>query len=107
MPALKRSKVLAQDIKLLPSQCADDKLERVFFPHPLDQTEKRKVYDFGLNHTGGISCFVKGERGTVLTVRYAEVMTGGELNFNTAAYEDFVDETECFDLMNPHKTKKR
>ena len=107
MPVLERSKVLAQDIRLLPAQCTDDKLERVFFPHPLTQEEKRKVYDFGLNHTGGISCLVKGERGTVLTVRYAEVMTDGELNFDTSAYEDFVDETEHFDLGNPHKAKKK
>lgn len=88
----KQARILDDEIMLTPTQWTDDiEMERLN-PFVVENYGNYKVYDFGKNHTGGIRCFLKGEKGTRIKVRYAEVANeDGTLNFQTATYEEFID----------------
>lgn len=43
----------------------------------------KRVVDFGQNLSGWVRFTVQGERGTTITLRHAEVMTGGEIEVET------------------------
>ncbi len=47
------------------------------------------VYDFGVNHTGGVSFKARGKKGQVLRLYFAEVLNGdGTLNMHTGRWEE-------------------
>ncbi len=48
------------------------------------------VYDFGINHSGGLRFSVKGRKGQKITVRYAEVLNENKtLNMDTGSWSEF------------------
>ncbi|MDF2994300.1 MAG: alpha-L-rhamnosidase, partial [Microbacterium sp.] len=49
----------------------------------LTTTAGKTVVDFGQNISGWVRFTVRGDEGTVITLRHAEVMTGGEIDLET------------------------
>ena len=81
-------RILEDKIDLIPALSQGDKVGEVFYPKLVKESGNKKIYDFGQNHTGGLSCVLNGEKGTEVVVRYAEVMgEDGELNFKTASFD--------------------
>ncbi|MBQ5930007.1 MAG: family 78 glycoside hydrolase catalytic domain, partial [Clostridia bacterium] len=58
------------------------------------------LYDFGVNHSGGIACEIKGERGRKVTIKFAEVLyDDGTPNYETGRWLDYNEKGEphCID----------
>lgn len=67
--------------------CEADKLQKILMPVKSWQTPEGMVYDFGVNHTGGLAMTVFSEKPTKITIRFAEVLrSDGTLNYETAAW---------------------
>lgn len=67
-----------------------DKVDRIIKPIFAWWSGNNLIYDFGINHSGGIDLKVKGERGRKLRLRFAEVLgEDGELNTETSRWEDY------------------
>lgn len=84
-----------QPAKLLPEPdgvmtspvCRDDRVRQILTPVKTWKTAEGTVYDFGINHSGGLqfTAFAPGK--TTLHVRFAEVLNdNGSLNFETGAF---------------------
>ncbi len=47
------------------------------------------VFDFGINHSGGVTLHVQGQKGQVIRLYFAEVLNSdGTLNMNTSRWEE-------------------
>lgn len=67
--------------------CNSDKLQQVISPIASWETPEGMVYDFGVNHTGGLRFTALALENTTLTIRFAEVRNAdGSLNFETSAW---------------------
>ena len=67
--------------------CEDDRIKRVLTPVKSWKTEGGTVYDFGVNHSGGLQFTAVSQGKTTLRVRFAEVMNeDGSINFETGAF---------------------
>ncbi len=67
--------------------CADDRVQRRLSPVKSWQTPEGTVFDFGVNHTGGLAMTVRSSEERELTIRFAEVLrSDGSLNYETAAW---------------------
>ena len=65
----------------------DDRLAQVLQPVASWKTAEGTVYDFGVNHTGGLRFVAKAQEETTLRIRFAEVLhADGSLNFETGAW---------------------
>lgn len=81
------AKVLEEEIALRPALMRGDCIGEIFEAKLIAKQGNKWIYDFGQNHTGGLSCALTGEEGTVVTARFAEVMDkDGSLNFRTASF---------------------
>lgn len=80
-------KVKAPEGTMTAPQCPSDKIQKVFTPIASWQTPEGTVYDFGVNHSGGLRFTAWADRETELVIRYAEVLReDGSLNYETAAW---------------------
>lgn len=64
---------------------------------PISQKELNGglLYDFGVNHSGGIYCKIKGERGRRVVIKFAEVLyDDGTPNYETSRWEDYNEKGE-------------
>lgn len=67
--------------------CPPDKLQRVLMPVASWKTPEGTVYDFGVNHSGGLAFTARAEKITELKIRFAEVLRAdGTLNYETGAW---------------------
>ena len=97
--AYTQASVIEEEIPLLPAPSYGDRVGERFTPKLIKTVGNRRIYDFGQNHTGGISCTLVGERGTEVIVRYAEVMDeNGELNFKTSSFDGSAAQTARYVL---------
>lgn len=68
-------------------QCESDRVKQILTPVASWQTPEGTVYDFGVNHSGGLQLTAEAAEETELVIRYAEVLReDGSLNFETAAW---------------------
>lgn len=75
--------------KLICPQCEADRVKAVYQPLSEKQTDGGTLYDFGINHTGGLHIRIEAKAGDVLHIRYAEVLDeNGNPNFETSAWHD-------------------
>lgn len=83
------AKELNEKINLKPSISKDDILDKTFKPNILFDSPNKKIFDFGINHTGGIKCLIKGKRNTVISIKYAETLNNDDsLNFLSSSYPE-------------------
>lgn len=79
----------APEGKLVSPLCEDDKVKRVFTPVSEQELEHGTLYDFGVNHTGGLRLTVDAQEGDELIIRYAEILDEtGQPNYETSAWHD-------------------
>lgn len=68
-------------------QCPGDRIRQCLCPVSSRKTPDGTVYDFGINHSGGLQLVAEAERETELVIRFAEVLKeDGSLNLETAAW---------------------
>ncbi|MBQ4099436.1 MAG: family 78 glycoside hydrolase catalytic domain [Clostridia bacterium] len=79
-------------VKIDAKDAIADAVGKILYPKSVKKIANGVLYDFGINHSGGIVCKVKGEKGRKLVIKYAEVLyENGEPNFETGrwcAYDD-------------------
>lgn len=67
--------------------CEDDRVYQVLTPVKSWKTEGGTVYDFGVNHSGGLQFTAISKEKNTLHVRFAEVLhNDGTLNFETGTW---------------------
>jgi len=89
--------VIEEEISLFPARSLGDRIGAVLYPKLLKTVGNKQIYDFGQNHTGGLSCVFIGEAGAEVTVRYAEVMdANGALNFKTSSFDGNTAQTSRY-----------
>ncbi|MBO5050373.1 MAG: family 78 glycoside hydrolase catalytic domain [Oscillospiraceae bacterium] len=77
----------APDGEMVAPSCPSDKLQKVLYPVASWDTPEGTVYDFGQNHSGGLTFSARAEKATELTIRFAEVLkSDGSLNYETGAW---------------------
>ena len=76
------------------SQCPSDKLQKKLMAVNSWETPEGTVYDFGINHSGGLCFTAEAEEETEFVISYAEVLKeDGTLNYETAAWHGKHNET--------------
>lgn len=71
-----------------------DRVKEILYPINAGEIHGGKIYDFGINHSGGLKFSAKGEKGGKITVEYAEVLNaGGDINPETSAWECYNEQT--------------
>lgn len=79
--------VRAPEGVLTAPQCPGDKVQKIFTPVTCWQTPEGTIYDFGVNHSGGLRFSARSEGQTELVISYAEVLQeDGTLNLETSAW---------------------
>ena len=74
--------------------CADDRLYQVLSPVNSWKTPEGTVYDFGVNHSGGLQFTALSAGKETLRIRFAEVLhNDGTLNFETGTWHSVHIET--------------
>lgn len=67
--------------------CPEDRLAQVLTPVASWKTPEGTVYDFGINHSGGLRFTAIAQKETTLQIRFAEVLNAdGSLNFETGTW---------------------
>ena len=68
-------------------QCPSDKLQKKLTAVDCWETPEGTIYDFGVNHSGGLCITAEAQEETELVISYAEVLKeDGTLNMETAAW---------------------
>lgn len=81
--------VAGPDGKPVSSLCEEDRVRQVLEPLCIKHLKGSLLYDFGINHTGGLEMEVEAEEGDELLIRYAEVLKAdGTPNYETSAWHD-------------------
>ncbi len=81
--------------KMTAPLCQGDKVQKRIFPVTSWETDQGTVYDFGVNHSGGVCFTAEAAEEAELTIRYAEALEpDGTLNFETAAWHGKHNESE-------------
>jgi alpha-L-rhamnosidase len=82
VPALKG------EVQLVDAKCAlGDVVGQTLYPISVKPLGKGLLYDFGINHSGGIVCSIKGARGRKVVIKFAEVLyDNGEPNYETSRW---------------------
>lgn len=84
----------APEGKMMSPKCPPDKLQKKLVAVTSWETPEGTVYDFGVNHSGGLCFVAEAEEETELVVSYAEILQeDGTLNFDTAAWHGKHNET--------------
>lgn len=79
--------VAAPTGELTAPECEADSLSQCLSPVRSWQTPEGTVYDFGVNHSGGLQFVAQAAEETELVIRFAEVLRAdGTLNFETGAW---------------------
>ncbi len=74
--------------------CEDDTVQQSISPIDTWKYDGKIVYDFGVNHTGGLKLQLQAAEGDVLHIRYAEVLEDdGTPNYETGAWHDMHPKT--------------
>ncbi len=90
-PGAYQLSVLAKepDGELVEPACEPDRVIRTYEPVEVREIEAGTLYDFGVNHSGGLKLILQGQRGDRITLRYAEVLgEDGMPNYETSAWHD-------------------
>ncbi len=75
-------------------QCPSDQLQKTLIPVTSWETPEGTIYDFGINHSGGLCFTAEAKEQTELVISYAEVLKeDGTLNLETAAWHGKHEET--------------
>lgn len=70
-------------------RCPEDRIEKIILPVKAERMDGGMLYDFGVNHTGGLRITAKAKEGATLHIRYAEVLgEDGRPNYETSAWHD-------------------
>ena len=100
----------APDGKMVSPACQSDKLQKILQPVASWETPEGTVYDFGVNHSGGLTFTACATETAEITVRFAEVLNGdGSLNYETAAWHGKhlqTDEDKHIYQQNSYRLKK-
>ena len=79
--------ISAPDGVMTSPMCQEDRVHQVLKPVKIWQTKDGTVYDFGVNHSGGLQFTALSKGETTLRVRFAEVLRNdGTLNFETGTW---------------------
>lgn len=71
-------------------RCEFDRTEKELRPIAVSYSKGKVLYDFGINHSGGLYIRIKGRRGQKITVSHAETLyANGEPNLETGRWEEF------------------
>lgn len=82
-----------------------DGLAKILSPISVTEQNGGILYDFGINHSGGIFCRMKGERGRKVTVKFAEVLYGdGTPNYETGRWTAHDDKGALLHLIDQSGT---
>lgn len=80
-------RILGPDGVMTSPMCEDDRIYQVLTPVKSWKIKGGTVFDFGVNHSGGLQFTALSQGKTTLRVRFAEIMNeDGGLNFETGAY---------------------
>ncbi len=83
----KSREVRAPDGKNVSPLCEGDRIDTAYQPVSIRRMPEGLLYDFGINHTGGLDMTVSAKEGDILLIRYAEVLDEkGNPNFETGAW---------------------
>lgn len=73
--------------RMVSPQCQSDRADRVISPVSQWETDGGTIYDFGINHTGGLELTLESGSTQEIHIRYAEVLNpDGSLNCETGAW---------------------
>ncbi len=61
--------------------CPTDRIIRIITPEEIGSKDGRRIFDVGENITGWVSFRAKGSTGSIVTLRFAEELKNGELDF--------------------------
>lgn len=89
-------------------QCSYDVLKEKIYPLTVKDLSEGRIFDFGINHSGNLAFKIKGTKGQIIKVRFAEVLwENGEPNFYTGRWEHYdeqgtlvhrIDQENCYIL---------
>ncbi|MBO5078743.1 MAG: family 78 glycoside hydrolase catalytic domain [Oscillospiraceae bacterium] len=86
-PYVPASLISPPDGVMTSPMCGEDRVARILTPVASWKTEAGTVYDFGVNHSGGLRFTALANRETTLRIRFAEVRNeDGSLNFDTGTW---------------------
>lgn len=78
--------------KLIPNLCENDVVIDTLLPKDIiKKNNDRLIYDFGINHTGGLRLKVQGKRGDKLILKYFEFLQDGEPNYLSSRWVAFLE----------------
>ena len=67
--------------------CEDDRVQKILAPVKVWETPEGTIYDFGVNHSGGLALTVFASEAKEITISFAETLNSdGTLNMETAAW---------------------
>ena len=73
--------------KLIPPKFPADRIMSVYPPASSSHTERGILYDFRINHSGGLRLKIRGQRNTRVTIYYAEILdASGNLDLETSTW---------------------
>lgn len=75
-------------------KCLEDRVDKFLYPQKMWKVDGGTVYDFGINHSGGLHFLAESEEGAGIEIRYAEILgEDGRPNYETSAWhgEDYKD----------------
>ena len=82
-----------------------DGLAEVLSPISASKQNGGILYDFGVNHSGGIFCRIQGERGRKVTIKFAEVLyDDGTPNYETGRWSEYDDKGALLHLIDQSGT---
>ncbi|MCF0117811.1 MAG: family 78 glycoside hydrolase catalytic domain, partial [Bacilli bacterium] len=86
----KKAKIIKERIELKESKFGGDIIDKIYEPNLINESSNSKIFDFGVNHTGGIKAKIKGVKGSKVVVKYGEFLNNdGTINFLSSSYSDF------------------
>lgn len=91
-PSSFEAPILLQDIEseMLLADMPSDRIQDKIYPVSVEKREDRIIYDFGINHSGGVNFKVQGKKGQTIKLKFAEVLDkDGNLNLKTSSWEEF------------------
>ncbi len=85
----KKSFLIDNETKMVSSLCQEDKVCEILEPIKIIQTENGFLYDFGVNHTGGLSIRFEADEKTLINITYAEILDlNGNPNYETSVFDE-------------------
>lgn len=100
-----QAKKVSGKLKIQP--ISNDKVDKIIYPITEKTVNGGILYDFGINHSGGIEMIIRGDKGCNVEIFYAEtLLNNGMPNMETARWNDidgdgqpvYIDQTSEFVL---------